>query len=696
MSGHTFDFLAIAEKRANQKSETPIDPYNEFTHLLQSYGFDITSIAETVSRVERVKPTDSRKKTCWYTFHMIENVGYGNFGDWRDGEKHEFVSTSYKTLSPEEKRRIDKAREVKRITDEAVLKAKRNKAAKQAMRVISLCDDVPEDFEHRYLSDKKVRAFGLKVMGRRLVIPVYVGDKIRSYQAIDEKQVKMFLKNGEIEGGYHFIRGNNDKTYFVEGYATGATIHQATKSNVMVCFNASNLPKVVKYYRSVSQDPIIIAADNDWKKEKEGKGNAGIKYAEKCCKEFTNVTMIYPDFIQGTDFNDMACERGIDHVKDKLGTSRNRLKIEQVDQMEAKPEKWFIKKVLPEKKLALLFGQSGHMKSFVILDIALHLAAGLKDWHGNQIKNQTDILYVCGEGASGIRNRVIAWKEHHGIKKPIPFYMTSSPVMFMERDQTAIMLDSLNDFMYDNKVKKYPSIIIIDTLNRNFGAGDENSTKDMTSFINALEEIHATTGSMFIVVHHSSKGELKQARGNASLKNACDCEYQVDMINYQAVKDGDESPKIEFSNTKMKDYSFAEKVLFAPVPIVLGKDEDGDDITSVALRKIDENNAIDNMAMNETQKVVYAFQRAVINIAQINMRSGTFNTNKPMVSIKLVDIEFAKLCGEMGINEHTRKKFRRKAVDEAAAKGSCYIENREVYITSREILRSVTSQVAGL
>jgi phage/plasmid primase-like uncharacterized protein len=690
------DFLRVAQQREEARKQTSAfsDPYSEFLSVLQSHGFDVTSVDDS-DKIVRCKAVDSKDKCCWYSFTVVNDVGLGVFGDWRDsGENHHFISSRYNTLSPEERRDIEKTREILRIKKEKEEQARQAKAAKLATNTINAANNVDENDNHPYLVDKGVKAFGLKRINDDLLIPIKIGNEIASYQKIDSNGVKYFLEDGKTQGGYHFIQGSTNKLYFVEGYATGATVHQATKANVMVCFNAGNLYNVIKYYREISLDPIIIAADNDWKKEKEGKGNAGIKCATKCCKEFSNVTMIYPESLTGSDFNDLAKEKGADEVRAILGHSSNRIKIQQVDQLEAQPELWFIKKVFPQKKICMVFGQSGHMKSFLILDIALHLAAGFDNWHGAKIKEQHNILYVCGEGASGIRNRVIAWKKHHKVEQPIPFYMTSSPVLFLEREQSSMMLDSLNNFMYDNKISTYPSMIIIDTLNRNFGAGDENSTKDMTDFINALEELHSITGSMFIVVHHSNKSDHGQARGNASLKNACDCEYQVEMTNYQSVKDGFEAPKVAFVNTKMKDYALAHPYLFTPVTVHLGVDEDNDPITSVAMRQIDSSD-LGPKKKTDLERCKELLHKAIFNIASLDAKSGNFNTVMPVFAYERVVVEFNALCKGCGMTDSSRRKNKPKAIEQLCKEHvfSQIGENGDFTLLDKKMIQQIAQEV---
>ena len=83
---------------------------------------------------------------------------------------------------------------------------------------------------------------------------------------------------------------------------------------------------------------------------------------------------------------------------------------------EITPVKWLLKGVMEENSINGLFGPSGEKKSFVVIDMALHILNG-KDWYGHKVKQKdATVLYIAGEGAAGINLRVNAACKHH---KPI-------------------------------------------------------------------------------------------------------------------------------------------------------------------------------------------------------------------------------------------------------------------------------------
>lgn len=86
-----------------------------------------------------------------------------------------------------------------------------------------------------------------------------------------------------------------------------------------------------------------------------------------------------------------------------------------------------IKDVLEREQISLSFGETGSCKTFLTLDIGLHIAAGL-DWFGRKVE-QGGVVYVAAEAGRGIANRVVAWRTAHGLDgQDIPFAAITSSV----------------------------------------------------------------------------------------------------------------------------------------------------------------------------------------------------------------------------------------------------------------------------
>ena len=171
---------------------------------------------------------------------------------------------------------------------------------------------------HPYLAEKQVPALGIKQSEGMLIVPAMDADgELWTLQRIFENGKKKFLFGGEKKGLFFTIPGNG-QFYICEGYATGATIHQATGGTVIVAFDAGNLKRVAKAVRKRQPSTsITICADNDLLKP----GNPGVTKAESAGKEI-NATVAVPQFDkiseELSDFNDLARSQGIKAVQAQL------------------------------------------------------------------------------------------------------------------------------------------------------------------------------------------------------------------------------------------------------------------------------------------------------------------------------------------------------------------------------------------
>lgn len=74
-----------------------------------------------------------------------------------------------------------------------------------------------------------------------------------------------------------------------------------------------------------------------------------------------------------------------------------------------------------------------------------------------------------------------------------------------------------------------PALIVVDTLARNLGGGDESSAEDMGAYVSNLDGLRAELACTVLTVHHSGHGEQQRARGSSALKAAVDHEYRLSL-----------------------------------------------------------------------------------------------------------------------------------------------------------------------
>lgn len=230
------------------------------------------------------------------------------------------------------------ARRTRRQREEAAAEAERNlKRATAAARAVELwgaAEDLDGD-GHPYLQRKGVLSFGLRVGKWRngteaLLVPMRnIDGQMVSLQAIfanDDTELgraKDYLPGGQRRGSFHLIggkpAGSAPTVVVCEGYATGASIHQATGHVVAVAFDAGNLVAVARDMRQLfGNATIVVAADNDnWTD-----GNPGVHHARQAASAASAIIAV-PKFesLDGkpTDFNDLHNRQGIEAVREQIG-----------------------------------------------------------------------------------------------------------------------------------------------------------------------------------------------------------------------------------------------------------------------------------------------------------------------------------------------------------------------------------------
>lgn len=235
-----------------------------------------------------------------------------------------------------------------------------------------------------------------------------------------------------------------------------------------------------------------------------------------------------------------------------------------------RPLAWLIRGVLELDSFALMFADPGVGKTFLALDIAFSVACGT-DWHGRRVY-AGPVFYIAGEGGNGLGRRLRALELARGREiGAAPLFVSTVPASLTDAEGAGDALAAV-DAMVQHHGK--PSLIVLDTVARNFGGGDENSTRDMTAFVAACDRIRESTGACVLLVHHSGHGDKSRARGSTALKGALDWEYSLSK----------DAGTLQLECTKAKDAEPPPPMSFRLTPVDLGiADEDGEPITSAAL-----------------------------------------------------------------------------------------------------------------
>lgn len=223
----------------------------------------------------QVEGDKSGSKNGWYVLHL-DDKPFGAFGSWKTGQSETWTPASAQTMTEAERKALTvRMAEAKKARDseQAAVQASARK------RALNLWEKSKPAFnDHAYLVRKFVPAYGLRLLREQLVIPLRdIEGVLHRLQFIGGDGRKTFLTGGRKRGCYHAIGRPEAALCICEGYATGATIYQATGIATAVAFDAGNLQPVAKALRQKFPHLVlVIAADNDT----ETPGNPGLRAAQ--------------------------------------------------------------------------------------------------------------------------------------------------------------------------------------------------------------------------------------------------------------------------------------------------------------------------------------------------------------------------------------------------------------------------------
>lgn len=225
-----------------------------------------------------------------------------------------------------------------------------------------------------------------------------------------------------------------------------------------------------------------------------------------------------------------------------------------------------VKGLFGRQALVSVNGSTGSGKTFVCTDCALHIASG-RDWFGHRVFGGL-VVYAALEGPRSAENRFVAARDHRGFHAGSPLVLTPGPVSLLDPAAVGALVAFIRQAETTHGEKCVA--VFVDTVSRAMGGGDENSSEDMPALIAGADAVRLQIGATVIMAHHLGKDETRGARGHSSYKAALDTEIEVSVqgdVHLATV-------------TKQRDMVSGERLAFRLPVIELGRDEDGDPVTT--------------------------------------------------------------------------------------------------------------------
>ncbi|WP_244220706.1 toprim domain-containing protein [Xanthomonas vasicola] len=220
-------------------------------------------VADGRLRRVRAEGDGSGQRSGWYVLHAGPPLA-GTYGNWKTGASAQWRDCEGGSLSAAELAEIrEKARRAQRQQQAEC--ARRHAAAREAA-LAQWRQAEAASATHAYLVAKGVASYGLRQSAGHLLVPMRDAEgHLWSMQTIAADGSKRFLAGGRKRGLYYSIgREVSEVVCIAEGYATAASIYEATGYPTAVAFDAGNLEPVARELRSKFPDALIVlCADDD-------------------------------------------------------------------------------------------------------------------------------------------------------------------------------------------------------------------------------------------------------------------------------------------------------------------------------------------------------------------------------------------------------------------------------------------------
>lgn len=481
---------------------------DQFEDAIRSSGLAPPAISES-GKVYRFSTNGKPSNDAGWCL-LFDDYQGGVFGDHRSGLYETWQAKRDKPFT-EPERQAFKQR-CAQVKQESQAKREQQHADVRSRAECIWREAAPETGEHRYLRDKGVEPHGIRSDGQRLLIAMRDTDgTLRSLQFINPNGNKLYLKGGLVKGCYYPIGKLNDVLCVAEGFATGASVHEATGYAVAVAFDAGNLAPVVRALRAKYPDlRIVMCADDDCRTE----GNPGVTAATAAARAVNGLIAV-PDFDGerpdgATDFNDLAQHCGLDAVKrtiakakppptdqdqsaNRAPTDSARLIFTSLGDLLAEPDEeapWLVDDLLPQAGLSIITARPKSGKSTLARTLTLAVSRGARFL--DRRTNAGTVFYLALEEKRAELRR--QFRAMGATDEPIQFYCATAPA-----DGVALLSDAV--------MRDKPALVIIDSLIRMARMVDSNSYSEASRALEPFIALARESGAHVMLVHHTGRGD---------------------------------------------------------------------------------------------------------------------------------------------------------------------------------------------
>lgn len=368
-----------------------------------------------------------------------------------------------------------------------------NNADRKAQQIWDMSVEAPADFP--YLDRKHISPHGARFRDGKLVLPLYASDgTISSIQFIASDGGKKFLAGAKVAGCYFLIGNLTNKLCIAEGFATAASIYEATGYATAVAYSEGNLKATAEeIQKKYPATEIIICADADTTglvKAKEAAETVGARLAVPVFDEGEKTNDNMP-----TDFNDLHCLQNISVVKavvDSAARVPQKYGFTSLRDLLNEPEEkinWVVDDLLPAGGFSIMVAKPKVGKSTLARQLALSVARGESFLGRKTVKGL--VLYISLEEKRGEVKNHFKLMGAIGIED-IGLYVGATP-------------EDANKWLERAVEQKHPVLIIVDTLFRFARVTDLNDYAKTLAALTPLLSLARDKSAHVMGIHHARK-----------------------------------------------------------------------------------------------------------------------------------------------------------------------------------------------
>lgn len=502
----------------------------EFRRAMIDAGLDFPGSIAGDGRKHRIRVSGDGRANTEYRL-SLNGIAFGYFKDYKRGVYQTWHEQRPALSSPAEReayrRKIAEAKKRREAETEreAALATDRARRLRQG-------PTRPSDGSHPYEAEKKIRPHGAaRQRGNLLILDVHdvASGKLSTVQVVSPDGTKNFLRGSRTAGCAIFLsKGGNsfDKFFIAEGYATAATIHEATQKPVLAALSDRNLLAVGKALRKkYPKAELVFCADYD----AQVGGKPGVQFAVEAAGAVNGLLAI-PTLKNKPgakcDFNDVHVTGGLDAVRALLDAAAPppspQPKIAALGQkasdIEAHEVEWLAPGRLALGKVHVYDGDPGLGKSLLTAHIVARLSRGRGAFLGDADREPCNSILISAEddGADTVVPRLDAHDADLSRIRVVP------GAIELDGQQHPITLpDDIpileNQIRADNAKSVFIDPVFAFISDKNTDTHNDNSVRRVLAELGALAQ---RTACAIILIRHLNKDSKQKSpvyRGGGSI-----------------------------------------------------------------------------------------------------------------------------------------------------------------------------------